>query len=199
MAVAESDFVRDTSRGVTWANATALLVSVAGSAGSVYLSIGLGLKACPLCFYQRSFVMAAALVVIVNLALEGLRSARACLLALPMAVAGLAVALFHKYLVWTGKLECPAGLWGLGDGPAQSVVIFLLLFVACLAAVPAAIRQWGRQAGTTAAAGLVLGLVAAWAAVASAPPLPAAPSQPYDPVKQPLDGCRPPFVQRADA
>ena len=33
----------------------ALLVALVASIGSVYLSVGMDLKACPLCFYQRSF------------------------------------------------------------------------------------------------------------------------------------------------
>ena len=40
---------------------------------------------------------------------------------------------------------------------------------------------------------IVAGSAMAWACVASAPPLPPTPKQPYDPVKQPLDMCRPPF------
>ena len=34
-----------------------LLVALLALAGSLWLSIGLKLKACPLCFYQRTFVM----------------------------------------------------------------------------------------------------------------------------------------------
>ena len=43
-------------------NVLVLILSCVASAGSLYLSIGLGLKACPLCFYQRSFAIAALLV-----------------------------------------------------------------------------------------------------------------------------------------
>ena len=38
----------------TWA---ALLASGVAVAGSVWLSVGMELLACPLCFYQRSFAM----------------------------------------------------------------------------------------------------------------------------------------------
>ena len=34
-----------------------LLVALLALAGSLWLSIGMKLKACPLCFYQRTFVM----------------------------------------------------------------------------------------------------------------------------------------------
>src|SRR5947209_7051199 len=40
--------------GWTWA---ALAVAVAGLGGSLFLSLGMHLKACPLCFYQRTFAM----------------------------------------------------------------------------------------------------------------------------------------------
>src|SRR5262249_62413094 len=56
---------------LTWA---ALAVAVVGSVGSVYLSVGMGLKACPLCFYQRSFMMGVVGVLGVGL-LAGVRPA----------------------------------------------------------------------------------------------------------------------------
>ncbi len=102
----------------------ALGVALQGAVGSVYLSIGLGLKTCPLCFYQRSFRMAAAIVLIASLWLDGLRSIRACIVALPLAWSGLGVAAFHEYLVLVGKLECPPALFGWGAGPIQSLAVF---------------------------------------------------------------------------
>jgi hypothetical protein len=36
---------------------TSLVLAVAGLAGSLLLSLGMRLKACPLCFYQRTFMM----------------------------------------------------------------------------------------------------------------------------------------------
>src|SRR5258706_8700753 len=33
-------------------------IALIGVVGSLYLSLGLELKACPLCFYQRAFIMA---------------------------------------------------------------------------------------------------------------------------------------------
>ena len=99
-------------------------VAMMGSLGSVYLSIGLGLKACPLCFYQRSFMMAAAVSLLMSFWLDGVRSTRSCFVALPFASAGLVVAAFHEYLVLNSKLECPPALFGWGDGPAQSLAVF---------------------------------------------------------------------------
>jgi disulfide bond formation protein DsbB len=93
-------------------NFLALGMAVVASSGSVYLSVGLGLKACPLCFYQRTFAITAALVLAMLLWLDGARSRRAAVVALSLAVSGFAVAAFHVYLVQTGKLECPPAIFG---------------------------------------------------------------------------------------
>src|SRR5437588_24591 len=74
---------------------SALAVAVLGTVGSLLLSLGLGLKACPLCFYQRTFMMSVMAVLGMGLVLGSERPGRLCLLALPLAVAGLGVAMFH--------------------------------------------------------------------------------------------------------
>lgn len=174
-------------------NLVSLCLAAIAAGGSVYLSVGLGLKACPLCFYQRSFAIAAVLVLAMMIWLDGLRSARAALVTLPLAASGLGVAAFHVYLVQTGKLECPPALFGWGDGPQQSLAAFCALTMACLAGVCSSRRaEGGRNVAATVAA-LLLGAGAAWSCIASAPPLPPTPKQPYDAVKQPFDMCRPPF------
>src|SRR5436309_14988321 len=89
----------------TW---LALLVSAVAVAGSLWLSLGMGLIACPLCFYQRTFAMSAFGVLAVGL-LGSERRGLLCLLALPLAVGGLAVAGWHVSLEVRGKLECPGG------------------------------------------------------------------------------------------
>src|SRR5262245_58264254 len=89
-----------------------LLVALVASAGSVYLSVGMKLKACPLCFYQRAFVMGVAAVLIVGLLTDRRFHGMLNLLVLPLALAGLGVAGFHVYLEQTGRLECPKGLFG---------------------------------------------------------------------------------------
>ncbi len=172
--------------GWTWA---ALLLSLVALAGSLWLSIGMKLKACPFCFYQRTFVMSVVAVLVIGL-LTGQRH-RAVLnrLALPLVVAALGVAGFHVYLEVTGKLECPAGVLGLGTAPQQSLAaLILLLVVVAVGAVRS--RQVGEQHLAAVGAGVVLGLLLAWAAVASSPPMPPAPTQAYT---TPLDICRPPF------
>lgn len=169
-----------------------LAVSAGGLGGSLWLSLALNLKACPLCFYQRTFVMAVFAVLGVGLLVDRTRGGLLCLLAWPLTLAGLGVAAFHEYLVLTNRLECPSGLWGLGTAPAQSLGMFVVLTAMIAGGV------WtGRGFSSLALPGIggatVLGLLLAWASVASSPPLPGPPPRPYDPATQPLDICRPPF------
>ena len=116
----------------------ALVVAVAGTIGSLALSMALGLKACPLCFYQRSFVMATAAVLIVGLIAHGVPASTLSLLALPLATSGLAVAGFHVFLEQSGTLECPPGFLGLGTAPHQSLILCAFLTgVLCISAATA--------------------------------------------------------------
>lgn len=180
--------------GLMWWNILALLLAIAAGSGSIYLSVAMELKACPLCFYQRSFALASIQVLALILWLEGWSSPRAALVCLGLAVSGLGVAAFHVYLVQVGKLECPPGIMGWGDAPTQSLAVFLALTTTCLVGVQRG-RQCERIPGMTTLVGIVvLGLLMAQGAIRSAPPLPPAPRQPYDPAKQPFDMCRPPYV-----
>jgi len=180
------------TRALVWAG-TALAIAAIGMAGSLYLSIGMGLKACPLCFYQRTFIMGVFAVLSVGLLVDRARAGFLCLLSLPLAMGGLGVAAFHEYLVLTSKLECPLGVFSMGTAPLQSFVAFVFLTV---------VVAFGAMAGKNGlppiripvvAGATVLGSVLAWGSVASAPPLPPTPTKPYDAEKQPLDMCRPPF------
>jgi disulfide bond formation protein DsbB len=170
-----------------------LVVSLIGLAGSLYLSIGMGLKACALCFYQRTFIMGLFALVTVGLVVDRARAALLCLVSLPLAVGGLGVAAFHEYLVVTHKLECPAGILGLGTAPAQSLSIFALLTAVAILGARTGTSEFRVSAPVAVVGAIVLGLLLAWGAVASAPPMPAGPTKAYDPEKQPLDTCRPPF------
>lgn len=159
-----------------------LLLALAGTWGSLYLSIGMGLKACPLCFYQRTFVMAVLAVLVMGWLADRTQGGLFCLLCVPLAVGGLGVAAFHEYLVLTGKLECPRALLGLGTAPAQSLALF--------AALTVAVAWSARTKLAWMPGGVLLGLVLAWGCVASAPPMPRPPTEPY---KQPPDTCRQPY------
>ena len=178
-----------TVNGWTWAS---LLVSLVALAGSLWLSLAMGLKACPLCIYQRTFVMGVVGVLVVGL-LAGLKDSRLLgLLALPAALGGAGLAFFHEYLELTGKLECPPGVLGLGTAPQQSLVILFVILVLLSLSLIQARNGNASRLPVTAGAGL-LGVLFAIGAIASAPPMPAPPTKPYDPEKQPFDMCRPPF------
>ncbi|MBL8828913.1 MAG: disulfide bond formation protein B [Planctomycetaceae bacterium] len=196
--VTESDLVTCGADAIVFSAAKAWLVAVIvmsfiGTIGSVYLSVGLGLKACPLCFYQRSFMMATLVVAAVGIYIDRSRPGLLGLLSVPMASAGLGVAAFHEYLVLTRILECPNALFGFGTAPAQSLVVFVLLTIATTASAWAGRGESSRQGRSCVASAIIVGLVLAWACIASSPPLPPVPTIPYDPIKQPLDMCRPPF------
>jgi disulfide bond formation protein DsbB len=165
----------------------ALVLAVAGSVASVWLSVGLGLKACPLCFYQRAGALLAGTTLLLGLTSPALLPrAAAALLALPAAVLGLGVAAFHVWLEQNGTLECPKGMFDLGTAPQQSLALFVLLTPAVLIA---AWRDPRVSRGTIALA-VLLGGAAAWASVKSAPPLPPVPKAAYPDA---LVMCRPPF------
>lgn len=157
------------------------------------MSIGLKLKACPLCFYQRTFAMASFAVLAVGFLATRPRAGLLCLPVLPLTVGGLGVAAFHMRLVQTNALECPDGLFGLGSAPAQSLAMFVLLTIAVGCGAASVCREPSIP-GTPAVCGAAaLGLLLSWGCVASSPPLPAVPKTAYDPVKQPFDMCRPPY------
>jgi disulfide bond formation protein DsbB len=174
------------SSSLTWLSFAAALVALAGS---LWLSIGMNLKACPLCFYQRTFVMSIAAVLAMGL-FAGMRPASLLsLLSLPMAAGGLGVSLWHVYLEGIGKLECPAGVLEIGSAPQQALAALAILFVLVLADAVRGRRPesygWPSLVG-----GVVVGGVLAFASIRSAPPAPPAPMKPYE---QPLEICRPPY------
>lgn len=173
---------RDEGRAMlSW---VAFAVALLALGGSIFLSLGLNLKACPLCFYQRTFAMSLVAVLGTGLLLHGGPGLRISLLALPMATAGLGVAAFHEFLEFRGTLECPLGLFGIGTAPQQSLAMFIVLF-AILALDVVIEGHWGAFTGA-----LVIGLILAVASCTTNPPMPAPPTQPY-----PSDAeiCRPPY------
>jgi disulfide bond formation protein DsbB len=160
----------------------ALLLALAGLAGSLSLSLVLHLKPCPLCYYQRTLMMGLVAVLLTGL-IAG--AGRLGLLALPLAVAGLGVASFHVYLEATGKLECPAGILSIGSAPQQSLALFAVLVLVL------AIDVLRGPAGALGLIGTaILGAALAFAASTSNPPPPKPPTVEYT---EPPDICRPPF------
>jgi hypothetical protein len=188
---AEQEMSRAPSSEATFPVALVLapfLVALGALLGSLWLSIGMGLKACPLCYYQRTFVMGVVAVLGIGL-LAGERHRRVLnLLALPLVVAGVGIAVFHVYLELSGKLECPAGVLGLGTAPQQSLaVLSALLILVVVGVVRGGILTAFHPLAAPAA--LVLGLLLAWGAVVSASSTP-----PKD--YSVFDMCRPPLRQQ---
>lgn len=164
----------------------ATLVALATVLGSLALSIALELRACPLCFYQRSFALAALGALVLGLLVSG-PGARPTALATALlcATAGLGVAGFHVSLEARRALECPGGLLGIGSAPVQSLAALAALFaIVALGAFAGP----GRRAGVAA---LLVGGLFSIASIWSSPPLPPAPQAPYTTA---LDICRPPYV-----
>src|SRR5688572_14040755 len=97
-----------------------VLFAAGGVAGSLALSLVLGLRACPLCFYQRAFACMAFAALALSLRA---RSSESVLLGLRIAgtaaVAGSGVAVGQIAEQMLSNLECPAGLGGLGTAPQQ--------------------------------------------------------------------------------
>jgi len=179
------------SQGVTW---VALLLALAGTAGSIWLSLGMQLEACALCYYQRSFMMALVGVLFLGLTTGANNKVSLSLLALPLAVAGLGVAGFHVYLEKTGQLECPLGLFDQGTAPQQSAVVFLMLTVMLLADV---FNRPGLSRGSklnSSLVGLILGGAFAFGCIRSAVPL-KAPTQAY-PQGEKIKTCRVPYKDK---
>lgn len=164
----------------------ALLVALVTSAGSLYLSAGMGLVACPLCFYQRTFALGAFGVLLIGL-LGGMgRWVSLPALALPLAVGGLSVAGFHAWLEFSGKLECPGGVFDLGSAPQQSAAALGLLTLVLLADVLVPGRAGSGVVSLVG--GLVLGgLFATGCIFTSSPPCKVDPEA----YKSPPKGCRP--------
>ena len=82
------------SSNAAWWAVTSFLIALAGTLGSLYLSLGMGLKACPLCFYQRSFMMACLAILGLGMVVDRSRPGLLGLLSVPAAWAGLGVAGF---------------------------------------------------------------------------------------------------------
>jgi disulfide bond formation protein DsbB len=169
-----------------------LVFSCVAVAGSLYLSLGLGLKACPLCFYQRTFAFALVGVLVVGLLAMGDHRRRVTLLALPLAVGGFGVAAFHTYLVMANKLECPLGIADLGPAPAQSLVAFTLVLLSVGWGVIQEVKA-NRWLGLAAVAGVALGGVAVYGSLVANPP-PAKATKATEPGER-LETCRVPYSE----
>lgn len=179
------------SRILQW---TILVVGLALSGGSIYASVGMGLKPCPLCYFERTLAFVATAFV----ALGMIRGLRAGAIELLFPLGGAVVAGFHVYLELSGKLECPLGLFGLGSLPKQSLAGFSLMTILLLIDVLMPVRDEKQQIlkdgmPLQLLTSLLLACAIGFAFIYSAPPLPAPPKEDYNPKTQPFKGCRPPY------
>jgi disulfide bond formation protein DsbB len=143
---------------------------------------------CPFCYYQRTFMMGIVGLMLIGLLTGMNRQVPLSLLALPLAAAGLAMAIFHVNLEATRVLECPAGIMGIGSAPQQSLGAFVLVTLFLL--VDACQRSNLLQGGAITIMGsVIVGVALAAGSVVSSPPA----VQPTEEYKTPLNICRPPF------
>jgi len=173
----------------------ALAIALIGCVGTMYLSLGMSLKACPLCFYQRCVLFAIVAIVTLGWMIDHNRMDLYCLLCLPIHLMGLGIAAFHSWLAFANVLECPAGILGLGVAPYQSLTLFILLTVPLVAGALPAARLSRSGTVSTLLMVLLLGGVLTYLAKAGSPPLPDAPAKPYD---KPPDTCRRPYVANSN-
>jgi hypothetical protein len=161
----------------------ALFVSVVGVVGSLYLSLQMELKACPLCFYQRAFIMSVAAILGFGMYLPDVPKAALTPLAMAPAMAGAVVANTHVLLVVNGILECPMGVTGFIAAPGESLIVYVVLMILLLVDLFHNKRYVMPGLGA-----LLAGYILASASIRATPPVPD-PTGPY-PADTKLDGCR---------
>lgn len=169
----------------TW---VALLLALIGVAGSLYMSIGflnlgfgLNLVPCPLCFYQRTLLMAVAGVLLVGLFGGPARSGFLSLVTMPLTLAALGIAGLQIYWEIDEIIECPDGvitqtykefqgaddlykqMHGLVTPPKESAALLFLLFVAQFIDVARSASRGGFGLGGFLGAIIVGGLLCAGA------------------------------------
>lgn len=157
----------------------AFAVAVVGVLGSLYLSLGMDLKACPLCFYQRAFIMAAAGILGFGLFMPDIPRSALTPLALTAAMAGACVAAWHTYLVANGTLECPSGVTQILLVPQESLSLFVVLVALLLVDL-----FQSRKYIMIGIGALMIGYVFASTSIR------ATPAKMTEPDPAPLDGCR---------
>ena len=141
-------------------------VALVALAGSLWLTLGMGFKACPLCIYQRTFAMGVVAVFGVGVCVGVGHRGVLNLLALPLATAGFGVAVLQMIAELIGRIECPIGILGIGTAPQQSVVALgLLLVMVGLGATRS--RSEGDRRWPLLGWAIVLGLLLAVGAVVS--------------------------------
>lgn len=164
----------------------ALALALVTSLGSVYLSAGMKLAACPLCYYQRAFAFATLGVLLVGVVYRVHDHVCLPALALPLALTGLGIAAFHVSLELRGKMECPTGATAVLSAPKESLLVLALLALALLGGALTSDRPAAGLASVGAALALAAMFTAASLWTVAMPPPP--PPEAYE---KPLVTCRP--------
>ncbi len=165
----------------------ALIAALGSVAGSLYLSLGLGLLACPLCFYQRTFAFAVLGILIVGAFTKARESGFVNLFAFLPTVAGGLIAAWHTYLDMSGRLICPNGLFGIGTTAQQSLASYILILLALLPGLAFDVRDRKPSAGAVAWS-VLLGGAFAYGCIVSSPP----PTMPKPEIRDRI--CHPPVT-----
>jgi len=161
----------------------ALLAALVTGFGSLWLTLGMDLRACPLCLYQRACVFCVIAILTVGVLARERHPKLLALVSLGPAAAAVAVCAYQNYLEQIGKLECPAGIANIGTAPQQALAAEAIVLVILLLASVS-------RAMTTGLA-LLLGLALGGLMIKTAPPPPDAPTKPYS---GPFTTCRPPYI-----
>ncbi len=114
------------------------IVAVVATAGSLYFSLGLGWQPCVLCWYQRICMYP---IVVIGAVGYSMRDVRWYKYALPLAIIGWVIALYHNLLRWGILPEtCPATgpsclqgtpWFGFITIPLLSLTAFTLILISC--------------------------------------------------------------------
>jgi len=155
-----------------WAEALAGVFALVAAGGSLYLTLGERLIACPLCLYQRMAAMSVAVSLIAGWLFVQPPGRGLSVLAFPLGVCGLTVAAFHVWKEWSQAMVCPMGLWDLGTAPQQSLVLFLTITVFLgVSIIGAADRTlWWNRGSVALVLLAVLGVGMAYLLIVSGPP-----------------------------
>jgi disulfide bond formation protein DsbB len=138
----------DPDGGPTFWTWLALLFGLIGVAGSLFLTLDMGQIPCPLCFYQRTLILALTAVLLMGVVAGSGRSGLLSVITLPLTVAGLGIAGYHAYIEREGEITCPPNgalyklyqdfrgnddflkkVEGEVTAPRESLAIFVLIFL----------------------------------------------------------------------
>lgn len=149
--------------------ALAFAAALASVGGSITLTLGLGLIACPLCLYQRAFAVAVLGTLGLGLMTKARDTGLVNLLAfLPTVIGGL-IAAWHTVLDLSGQQVCPNGVLGLGTTAQQSLGSYLLILAALLPGLMIDVKA-GHVTAAAVGWTTILGGALAVGCIVSAPP-----------------------------